>query len=269
MPPPPAELEVHELVKVRMETKEDRTAVQLINTFTQLQVIRSGKIEREIFVFGDPFDLGNLVRGVIDQVQFSAGSGELILSDTKTRRTRTMPSLEQKRGTSLQLMLYKYMLDSLCLGMTKSELLYKHLHLDRDVLLTQGPLDHLQSCSLGSLFDDLTDSGGPLGLKFGTLVDTLLLHIARLGLPLVGLLMVHYEHQESGETLGVDTVQHDEKWMRSEVEKSLEFWEGERPSRGVDMEDLDWKCCSCQFRDICVCRAKRKLESSPAAKQPL
>lgn len=272
--PPPllgvlfAELEVHDIVKVEAETKEDRAAIQLINTYTQLQIIKSGRIEREVAVFCDPFGLGILVRGVIDQLQYSFESGELILSDTKTRRSKTMPSFEQKKGTSLQLMLYKYMLDCMCLGMTKSELLYKHLLLDKDASLTQGPIDYLHSCGLSSLFDGLANSSGAEspGLKFGKLVDCILECIAGLGLPLVGPLIVQYEHQGSGETLGVDTVEYDEQWMRSEVEQSIEFWNGTRNSHGVDIEDSAWKCRTCQFRDICVWRLKKQLENSPAAK---
>jgi exonuclease V len=82
---------------------------------------------------------------------------------------------------------------------------------------------------------------------------------------MVGSLMVQYEHQESGETLGVDQVEYDENWAKAEMRKSLGFWSGERAARGVDIEDA-WKCESCQFRDICVWRLRQKLEASPAAK---
>ena len=231
-------------------------------------IIKTGRIERELAVFGDPFELGVLVRGVIDQLQYSPETGELTLTDNKTRRSKSMPSLEQMKGTHLQLMLYKYVLDHMCLGTTKPELLYKHLHLDPDAVLTQGPVEYVHSCGLTSLFSDMSasNSSGMSGLKFGTVVDRTLQHIAGLGLPLVGSLMVQYEHQGSGEVLGVVPINYDEQWMKAEVEKSLEFWDGTRPPRGVDIEEAALKCGHCQFRDICVWRLQRELDTSPAAK---
>ena len=248
-------------------------AVQLINTYTQLAIIKAGNIERELFVFGDPFDQGILVQGVIDQLQYTPDSGELILMDNKTRKSKSMPSTAQRRGTCLQLMLYKYMLDQMCLGIAKAELLCKHLHLDRDAELTKGPLDYIHNCGLSSLFCGIggaslssVGSSPMLGpLKFGAVADCILQHIAGLGLPMVGSLVVQYEHQASGETLGVDQVEYDENWAKAEVERSLQFWSGERPARGVDIEDT-WKCGSCQFKGICVWHLKQKLEASPAAK---
>lgn len=262
---------MHEIVKVDSITKEDRMAVQLINTYTQLAAIKAGKVEREVFVFGDPFNQGVLVRGVIDQLQFSPGSNELILTDNKTRKTKSMPGLEQRRGTGLQLMLYKYLLDYMCLGITKSSLLYEHLHLNQDTSLSRGPLDYIRDCGLGSMFCDASngDSYPELTqLKFGTLAKCIMTHITGLSLPLVGALLVQYEHQVTEEVLGVDNVEYDEQWMKAQVASSLEFWAGDRAARGADMEDASWKCGSCQFRDICVWQLKQELENSPAAKLP-
>lgn len=322
-------------------TKEDRAAVQLINTYNQLAVIKTGSLEREVSVFGDPFESGVLVRGIIDQLQYYPENDELILTDNKTRRAKSLPPPEQKLGTTFQLMLYKYLLDHMCLGFTKGELLYRHLNLDRDACLTQGALRYIIGSGLSGLFSDnlrnkgvgkglrspqsgftvssstqngessnlqqgssssqpprcnstqdkvskastSTEQGshcsqqgitGGLsssqqgvfltGLMFGTVVDTILEHIAGLALPPVGPLIVNYEHQESGETLHVDTVEYDEGWMMGELRKRLEFWEGSRPAVGVDMESASWKCGSCQFKDICTWRLKKKLEASPAAK---
>ena len=56
-------------MKVEKITKEDRWAVQLIDSYVQLASIMSGGLEREIAVFGDPFEMGILISGVIDQLQ--------------------------------------------------------------------------------------------------------------------------------------------------------------------------------------------------------
>ena len=302
-------------------TKEDKAAVQLINTYTQLSVVKTGGMEREVSVFGDPFESGVLVRGIIDQLQYFPEAGELILTDNKTRRAKSLPPTEQKKGTRFQLMLYKYLLDRMCLGLTKGELLYRHLNLERESCLTQGALNHIISCGLSGLFSDELGVAGGLtssqqgftegssisqqgigeglskgfsesnsskqesnslpsgiigglsssqkrfleGLTFGRVVDCILEHIAGLGLPLVGVLMVHYEHQGSGESLGMDTVEYNEQWMMGELKNRLGYWEGSRPAQGVDIESA-WKCSSCQFRDICTWRLQGQLETSPAAR---
>ena len=272
LPPPPSpELEVHDIVKVESVTAEDRWAVQLLNTYTQLAAVQAGGLEREISVFGDPFELGVLVRGVIDQLQFSLESGELVLLDYKTRQSRSLPSVAQKKGNALQLMLYKCLLDSTTCGVTKTELLSKHLHLNRDAVLTSGPVDYIRLCGLYSAFSSNDSSGNSSSeetqLTFGRVANIVSSLVVGLGLPLVSSLMVQYEHQGSGEVLGVDSVEYDEVWMRRELEKNLEFWSGERAARGVEVEDA-WKCQSCQFKEICVWNLRRRLESSPAARTP-
>ncbi|CAI8035452.1 Exonuclease V [Geodia barretti] len=240
-----AELEVHEIVKVETVTKEDRAAVQLINTYTQLSVVKTGGMEREVSVFGDPFESGVLVRGIIDQLQYFPEAGELILTDNKTRRAKSLPPTEQKKGTRFQLMLYKYLLDRMCLGLTKGELLYRHLNLERESCLTQGALNHIISCGLSGLFsDELGVAGGLTSSQQGfTEGSSISQQGIGLGLPLVGVLMVHYEHQGSGESLGMDTVEYDEQWMMGELKNRLGYWEGSRPAQGVDIESA-WKCSS-------------------------
>ena len=55
--------------------------------------------------------------------------------------------------------------------------------------------------------------------------------------------MVQYEHQATGEVIGVETVEYDERWMRAELDICFSFWLGRRPARGVDIE-ATWKCDS-------------------------
>ncbi len=249
-----------------MVTEEDRWAVRLLTTYSQLAAIKSGQLEREITVFGDPFSNGILIHGIIDQLQYSPSTGELTLLDYKTRYQKTMPSLEQKKGNALQLMIYKCLLDHLTCGMTPFETLRQHLSLDFSQSLSKGPAEHIEQCGLGNLF------GGGLGGKdasvavtFGEVAECVSKLIAGLELPLVSSLILQYEHQASGEVIGVDPVDYREEWMREEVASSLQFWSGERVAKGVEVEDA-WKCRSCQFRDVCVWKKRRELEKLPAAK---
>ena len=257
-----------------MLTPEDARAVQLIDTYTQLSSIKSaagevGGLEREISVFGDPFGLGVLITGIIDQLQYSPESRELTLLDYKTRQSNYMPGEAQKRGTALQLMIYKCLLDQLTCGATPMDVLSQHAKLDFDTVLSAGPIEHLKQLGLWGLLASSDDKPSPKDndITFGRVVETISKLIAGLALPLVGTLLVHYEFQGTGEVIGVETVEYDEAWMKSQLENCLGFWMGKRKAKGVDIED-SWKCNICQFRDVCVWRMRKQLEYSPAAKAP-
>lgn len=252
---------MHEKVVIEKITKEDRWAVQLIDSYVQLASIKSGGLEREIAVFGDPFGMGILINGVIDQLQYSPESKELILLDYKTRKSNSLPSFEQKRGHSLQLMLYKCMLDFLLCGATQVSLLSQHAKLVFSTPLTSGPVEYIRQCGLQGLL--MGDKDKPV--LFGEVAESIGKLIAGLGLPLVSTLVVQYEHQATGEVIGIETVEYDEHWMKAELDTCFSFWLGRRPARGVDIE-ATWKCDSCQFRDICVWRMQKQLEQSPVAR---
>ena len=269
-----AELEVHERVEVVTETQEDKWAVTLVDTYTQLATVAAGSLEREIQVFGDLFDQGILVKGIIDQVQYSKESRELTILDYKTRRTNSLPSEAQKQGHALQLMLYKCMLDSLTCGLTKMSQLADHLNLNFSRELSGDVLKYIVQHGLQSLFvkseaamevgDSPNPDGSSLKVTLGALAEKISELIVRLDLPLVSSMIVQYEYQQSHEVIGVETVEHNEAWTRKMFENSLNFWLGKREPQGVDLEDL-WKCNSCQFKEVCVWRRQKVLEQSPAA----
>ena len=280
---PLTELEVHEIVRVTTKTLEDRWAVTLLDTYNQLSTVASGSLEREINVFGDLFDRDILLKGIIDQVQYSKETGELTILDFKTRRTNTMPSEEQKRGHALQLMLYKCMLDSLTTGITKMNLLAKHLNLNFKCELTEGVLEHIDRYGLRALFTRskitasvgeniqnspiIAEGEGVFRVTLGDVATKISELIVGLNLPLVSSLMVQYVYQQTHAEIGIEVIEHDERWARKEYENSLDFWLGKREPRGVDLEDL-WKCESCQFKDVCVWRRQKMLEQSPVATRP-
>ena len=144
---------MHKIEKVETKTYEDTWAVTLINTYSQLATVAAGGMEREISVFGDLFDQGILVKGIIDQVQLTKDSnGELTILDYKTRRSNSIPSEAQKRGHALQLMLYKCMLDGLTCGITQVSLLARHLKLNFSRELTEDVLRYLDKNGLLELF---------------------------------------------------------------------------------------------------------------------
>lgn len=252
------ELEVHSRTTLVMETREDEWAMRLFNTYIQLLSVKEGRTEREIPVLGDPFSTGLLLSGVIDQLQYSPKDKCLTLLDFKTRVKKCLPSRGQKAATALQLMLYKSLLDQMTTGFFQVHQL-RDLDLDFNMPLSSGPVDHVLNSGLGSLL--FSDEGWT---TFGGFAKSLCLLIAGLDMPLVGSMLVHYIHQGSMETIGVEPVEYDEDQMRSCLDHSLAFWKGERLSQGVEVEEA-WKCKTCQFHDVCVWRLRRccRVTSAP------
>lgn len=270
------ELEVHVPVIVKTITPEDKWALRLLTTYTQLSTVKEGKLEREISVFGDPFNTGILLNGIIDQLQYCTDTQELIVTDLKTRRSNTMPGPSQLRGHKLQVMIYKLLLDELTRGRTDTPSLFtEHLKLNTSAVLTRGITNHICEIGMRSVFITLTSGDAILceedldpKITFGNFVQTVTTLIRGLDLPPVGALTIYYEFQETGEVLGVENVVFEESWVRETLESALKFWRGQRDPTGPDVEDLEWKCGNCQFRGICVWRRQKMLESSPCAKSP-
>jgi len=70
---------------VKKVTKEDRWAVQLIDTYVQLESVKSRGLEREIAVFGDPFGMGILIKGIIVTVTHRASVLHVFKADLLAR----------------------------------------------------------------------------------------------------------------------------------------------------------------------------------------
>ena len=259
------ELEVHEQIPVRTVTQEDKHAVQLLNTYNQLAIIKQGKFEREIAVFGDPLNTGILLKGIIDQVQYSTDTHKLKITDLKTRITKSLPGETQILGHKFQVMAYKMLLDGLTRGSTQMNLLYDHLNLNPNSKLSVGVTDYIAKIGMENAFDKVCNAGEH-GVSFREFMETVCTLITRLDLPPVSSLVISYEHQGTKEVLGTEEVVFDEAWVKETIETAIGFWKGDREPTGPDIEDL-WKCDSCQFKGVCVWTKQKSLEASPAAKK--
>jgi exonuclease V len=248
-------------VVVPTVTREDRWAIQLLDTYQQLSLIKEGKMEREIAIFGD-LNGGILVKGVIDQLEYSTETQELVLTDLKTRRTDTMPGKAQVMGHRLQLMVYKILLDGMTRGTTKVELLAEHLKLNFATCLSPGITDHIHYLGFQGLFGSESDA---MVLNFKELALTVSTLIRGLDLPPVSSLVVLYESQRTNEVIGRERAEFDEGWAREMLGSALQFWRGEREPTGPDVEDM-WKCGTCQFQSVCVWKRQKELEVSPGVK---
>ena len=221
------ELEIRDIVKIDTVTKEDKCAVELIDTFVKLQSVQSGGLEREIKVLGCPFGQKIMLSGVVDQLQYCRSDGTLVLLELKTRRSKSLPESEQKRSHHLQVMIYKTLLDSLTQGHCKYIELLQQKDLRLAIPLSHGPTEYLKESGLSHLITNEHQI-----ITLGQLAHSISELIKRLDLPPVESLLIQYEYQGNGEVLGVEPVIHDEDWACKEVISSLKYWKGEREAVG-------------------------------------
>ncbi|KAI8514345.1 Mitochondrial 5'-3' exonuclease and sliding exonuclease [Branchiostoma belcheri] len=164
------ELEVHDIVPIKVTSAEDSWAVKLLNMIAQVTMLQRGqKCVREIHVFGEPFDMGIFIVGVIDELRYS-DNGQFELLDFKTRGSKSVPSKAQQRKEGIQVCLYKRLFDDLVLGKLKKESILKHLQRSPD-----KPLG-----------DEIIEYGKNVGIActtFGELLDMALLLMAHSDIP--------------------------------------------------------------------------------------
>ena len=101
--------EIAVLTKVEPKTDEDRVALMLHNTLVGITRLLRQKMTRELLICGYINSL--FVIGSIDELKIQ--NNNLCILDTKTRLSNKMPSIEQKRTSEFQLMLYKSLIDSI------------------------------------------------------------------------------------------------------------------------------------------------------------
>jgi exonuclease V len=147
------EEQVHDIVPVRTESKEDRFGLKIWNTIQGLRTLRATGLTRELEVWG--VVEGQLVNGVIDELSYTCPDGHLAqslkesvagecaeappkgqrniaqmltsagsnasagtervvyLADVKTRGVKSVPAGASLRPTWMQLMLYRKLLEAL------------------------------------------------------------------------------------------------------------------------------------------------------------
>ncbi|KAF7302809.1 hypothetical protein MKEN_01242800 [Mycena kentingensis (nom. inval.)] len=89
-------------IRVLITSEEERWAIRLINFVSSLLSLGLEECAREIPVVG--LVNGIVVVGIVDELTLNGGS--IRVSDTKTRRTDTLPSDEDAEPAKLQLMVY-------------------------------------------------------------------------------------------------------------------------------------------------------------------
>ncbi|XP_036417684.1 exonuclease V [Colossoma macropomum] len=234
------ELEVHDVIPVNTQTREDFFAIKLLNMLHMVPILEAGQCVREFPVFG--LLEGVFLMGVIDELSYNQ-KGELVLNELKTRRQDSLPRAAQTLGHCFQVGLYKLLFDRLVRREARREHLVDHLKLRASLVL-------------GAEVQAYAVRIGIQVTSFGELVDTCLMILSCSEVPCIDILQIEYRHQDSSSLIGTMVVPFDEVQLRAELQGYLAYWTGQREPRGVDIEEV-WKCKMCPYEEICDWRKNR------------
>ncbi|KAM4047250.1 exonuclease V [Anomaloglossus baeobatrachus] len=234
------ELEVHDIVSVTTQTREDSWAIKCLNILAMIPVLQSGGRVREFPVFSE-LD-GIFVVGVIDELGYS-NKGELELRELKTRVSPSLPTFAQKRSHVIQVSLYKLLFDGMVSGVLQPEVFIQHLKLRPEQDLGPQVKEH-------AIKSGLTVS------TFRDVLELTCLNLTYSELPVIDILKLEYCYQGDGSLLGSDEVTFEKEKILEEVTFYFSYWKGLRDVQGIDIEDA-WKCRRCEYASICEWKAKK------------
>ena len=239
------ELELYDVVDIKIESKEDKWAIVFLNCLNKIAFLDARQTVRELPVFGEPFQLGVFVNGIIDELHFNE-MGQLELSELKTRANNSLPSKAQHNKNFLQVMLYSIMFNDLLEGKLDTTTLLSKFHLN----------------GLAALSEDVVKFANELRIpcsKLIQLADLMLSTFKTSNIPKISSVVVEYCSQFSHEAIHKTFLELDEGWAHSKLVTMLPYWKGERETIGVEIEEA-WKCHRCEFADTCFWRMKKDEE---------
>lgn len=226
--------EIAILTKVEPKTDEDKVALMLHNTIIGIIRLLKQKITRELPTWGYINSL--FIIGSIDELRIQ--NNNLCILDTKTRFNGKMPSIEQKRTSEFQLMLYKNLIDSI---ISKK---FTYLNL----------LKFYNFSSKSRVTEDfqaqIIVSGNKIEANIEKLAKAAFLLLQQLP-KTTNTLIIRYENQENGDLIGTHTFQFNPEKFQENCNFVEEFWLGKRGAIPVG-EKNRWKCNFCEFKEECV-----------------
>ncbi|KAI5848925.1 exonuclease V [Tricharina praecox] len=173
------------------------------------------------------------------------------LSDTKTRVSRSLPSSSQVRATAIQLMLYHRLLSHMHLGTVDLGKALDLFKLDGGVEFSDSFIAQMAGLDSGISLETLLEHNSIWGMW------ELVRRQAEESMDGIGAETgVSYRSQADGSMIGFMPLKHDDKALDAHLVEVMKWWNGERSTVGVDIEDA-WKCGSCEFQDTCEWRLSK------------
>jgi exonuclease V len=198
------------------------------------------------------------------------------ITDTKTRTSNTLPSGASLRPTKLQLMLYRHLLTLLCTDQVPADRIFTRYGLNRQIRFSDSFIAAIADLEFNfvpgfpSSPEDDDDPFADNSTTFAELIEhptlealwnLMIREYRRTLFPerLSPILSASFRSQRDGAVLGTKTFVYDEGELQKHVATELAWWRGERPPRGVDVEEA-FKCRICEFAENCYWRIEKEKE---------
>jgi exonuclease V len=188
------EEQVHQVVPVKIETKEDGWGLRIWNIIQGLRTLRATGMTRELEIWG--VLEGQVVNGVIDEVSYTCPDPELqealekskpsstlsnqktitelfgsqsngsswpsqphpmrkvYLTDVKTRAARSLPKGASLRPMEMQLMLYHRLLSELATNTVDADVIFSRYELDAKAPFSETFIAEVASLEQGFISED-------------------------------------------------------------------------------------------------------------------
>ena len=239
------ELEVHDIIDITIETKEDEWAVKLLNIYQQLVILSQGGTICELQIFGELFKKEIFIKGIIDDIGLN-DEGEIEIRELKTRSKDSMPARSQHSKNELQVAIYRKLLNDLLVEKTSLGTIKKYVSLKWEEKVN----DHVKDYS-----EELLVPSETLNDTYNALEN--FLNLTKF--PKFGDAVIEYCYQNDKKTIGTYLCKYDEDWLQGVLTKQFEYLVGDRTPYGVDIEEA-WKCLNCDYNEVCSWRQKREEE---------
>lgn len=213
------------------------------------------------------------------------------ISDIKTRQSRSLPpDGSPSKPVYMQLMLYRRLFASLAANETPAHRIFQRYNLDPQATFSDTFIAEVSQLDFN--FPDDVSSPDEPHVLFESSQDSLSELLAHNSLPSLWsfmmaefaltvpmpvppspnvtssvskLLVAEYRSGSSGDLLGKKPFVHDDAGLDAYVNDEISWWRGERPTKGVDIEDAS-KCRFCDFAESCSWRADKIEEATRRAR---
>ena len=206
---------------------------------------------------------------------------KIYVTDVKTRGSGTVPNTEVSlRPTAMQLMMYHRLLGLLASNSVPAEQVFARYSLDSKATFSDEFISQIGGLDFSSR--DTSDFEGssqdPIDelLAHNTLQTLWMLMIEEFEramptapsdgkTPLGNVLQAEFRRTGTGDVLGSKTFAYDATKLDAYLKKEMAWWSGERPARGVDIEE-GFKCRMCEFANSCTWRQEKVDEGVKKAR---
>ena len=198
----------------------------------------------------------------------------LYIVDVKTRKSLSLPEAtsSQFRSTRMQLQLYRQLFSALASNTVPAQQIFDRYAVDASATFSDTFIAQMSSLDIAfspTEIEGEVDDRGPtdsidelLAHKTLTTLWTLMISEFALTVPSIDsispLLTAEYRGSASGKLLGRTSFAFDSVGLDAYVQDELKWWRGERPAKGVEIEEA-FKCGFCKFAEVCEWR-KTKVE---------